>query len=440
MYRVLLPNLFFEDELQSTSIVASTRARQLVAEIGPVMGLLAGEIPNTAQTLPQALLPQALLSRSIVVVHDDARPDNVPPALRGVEFLTIDELASIVTQERRSAGNDSSAWDVIPWGWSDSAVAVFRRAGLFVKAPDRDVVRLINSRQFQSMFDVAIDINGTERTDSFGTLCRSQSDVTAAVKAACEFSQRGWVIKADLSHASRNRLRGTSTNLRREQGAWLESRFESGECVYVEPWVERISECGLQFFVPQTVSPTAAIEFIGAAEMLNDDAGRYRGSIVRSALHESIWQAAIDHCLQIASMAATEGYFGPLGIDCMVFSFPKSNRRWLRLSHDINGRLTMGRIALSLRRFLEPGETGAWIHAETNSGLRNGKTVDEVSCGGVRIIHTSPGRIDGKSVQTGTSLVVSTDSDRLKAACTQILGQHVNWTPASDSDQTLVKS
>lgn len=435
MYRVLLPNLFFEEEIHSAPTVASTRARQFVAEIGPVMGLLEGEIPNTGTTLPHVSLP-----RSIVVVREDSRPDDLPPALQGVEFLTIDELAARVATKPLSASDDSRQWEAVPWGWSDSAVAVFRKAGLSVNAPDRDIVRSINSRQFQSMFDAAIDIDGRERMDSFGTLCRSLSEVTAAINAACEYSRRGWVMKADLSHASRNRLLGTSTDLRNEQRAWLESRLESGECVYVEPWVERISECGLQFFVPQSDSPASTIEFRGATEMLTDQAGRYRGSIVRSAPHESIWQSAIDHCFQIARCAATQGYFGSLGIDCMVFISPKTNRRWLRFSHDINGRLTMGRISLSLRRFLEPGETGAWIHAESNSGLRNGKTADEVDSGGVRIIHTSPRRIGGKAVRTWTALVVSTDSDRLKAACTKFLGQSVNWTQAWDSGQTLVKS
>ena len=263
--------------------------------------------------------------------------------------------------------------------------------------------------------------------------------MTNAIKAACEYSQRGWVIKADLSHASRNRLLGTSKDLRREQRAWLESRFDSGECVYVEPWVERISECGLQFMVPQSGSPAATIEFIGAAEMVNDEAGRYLGSIVRSSLHEAIWQPAIEHCLQIARSAGALGYFGPLGIDCMVFRCPKHNRPWLRFSHDINGRLTMGRIALSLRRFLEFGEIGVWIHAEMNSGLRNGKTADEVLPGGVRIIHTGPGRIGGKAVRTETALVVSSDSERLKAACTQILGRSVKLMQAWESDPTLVR-
>ena len=426
---VLLPNLFFEEELHSIETAASPKARQLVAEIGPVMGLLAGETQGRSTSLDASPI------RSIVVVADDARPDDLPPALQGVEFLTIDELAKRMASAPQTNPAGGRVWDAVPWGWSDSAVAIFQRAGLRVHAPDSDVVRSINSRQFQSTFDAAIEIDGTQRVDSFGTSCRSPPEVTAAIKAACEYSQRGWVIKADLSHASRNRLLGTSADLRSEHRAWLETRFSTGETVYVEPWVERISECGLQFFVPQSRGPTATIEFIGAAEMLTDATGRYRGSIVRLAPHEALWQPAIDHCLQIAKTAAAQGYFGPLGIDCMVFRCPQHNSRWLRLSHDINGRLTMGRVALSLRRFLESGETGFWVHAESNSVPRNEKTADGVFPDGVRIVQTSPGRIGGSAARTGTALVVSADSDRLKAACTQILGQTVKTTRASSAER-----
>ena len=124
----------------------------------------------------------------------------------------------------------------------------------------------------------------------------------------------------------------------------------------------------------------------------------------------------------------------------MVFRCPKRNRRFLRFSHDINGRLTMGRIALSLRKFLEPGETGVWIHAEKNASRRNEKTADEVSPPGVRIIHTSPGRIGGKAVRFGTALLVSANSERLKAACAQIPGQSMKLTQALESDQPPVRS
>ena len=350
------------------------------------------------------------------------------PHLQGVDFLTIDELAASVAQESRTDPGNATVREAVPWGWSDAAVAAFRKASVGFDAPDLDVVRMINSRQFQEKFDTAIEIDGAERRDSFGTMCWSLPEVMAAISNADEYSQRGWVIKADLSHACRNRVLGTSRECSSAQRAWLAARFASGECVYVEPWVERISECGLQFTVQKSSHAGSVIQFVGATEMLTDETGRYRGSVVQASHHggpaqDSDWQPAIDHCRQIAEAAAKQGYFGPLGIDCMVFRCPKDNRRWLRLSHDINGRLTMGRVALSLRRWLKPGETGFWMHATADFSLQNGNRTDEDSCGGVRIIPTSPCRIGGRATKIRTGLFAASNPDRLNAIRMQIRGK-----------------
>ncbi len=426
MNRVLLPNLFFEDELQSSAKVASTNARQLAVELGPVIGLLEQE--DVAADVP---LHDQTRQRSIVLVAEDARPDDVPPALQGIEFLTSDELAASVAQQSQTDAGNATAWEVVPWGWSEAAVNTLRKTGLSFDTPDIEVVRWINSRQFQSQFDTAMEINGVERRDSFGTLCRSLSEVTAAISYAGQYSQRGWVIKADLSHACRNRLLGTSRECSSEQLAWLDSKFAVGESVYVEPWVERVSECGLQFMVTKSASASPQVQFVGAAEMLTDEAGRYRGSLVKAtkagagagAEENSVWQPAIEHGHQIAEAAATNGYFGAIGIDCMVFRGPRDNRCWLRLSHDINGRLTMGRVALSLRRLLEPGETGFWMHATADFLRQNGNRIDELSSGGVRMISTSPGQVGGRIAKTGTAFLVSSDPDALQAVRMQMLGQ-----------------
>ncbi len=420
--RVLLPNLFFEEELQSSMKVASTNARQVAAELGLVMGLL--ELEHLAADIT---LHDPSHRRSVVLVSEEARPDGVPPALQGIEFLTIEEFAASVAQESQADPWNATIPEAVPWGWSDAAVKAFREAGVGFEVPDPDVVRLINSRQFLEKFDTAVEIDGEKRRDSFGTLCRSLPEVMAAVSNAGEYSQCGWVIKADLSHACRNRLLGTSRECSNEQLAWLAARFASGECVYVEPWVKRISECGLQFTVEKS-SHASAIQFVGATEMLTDEAGRYRGSVVLASPHggaaqDSDWQPAINHGLEIAKAAAKQGYFGPLGIDCMVYRCPKDNRRWFRLAHDINGRLTMGRVALSLRRWLKPGETGFWIHTTADISPQNGNRIDEDSCGGVRIIPTSPCRIGGRAAKIGTGLFAASNPDRLNAIRMQILGE-----------------
>lgn len=428
MNRVLLPNLFFEDELRPSTKLASPNARQLAAELGPVMGLLGLE--NRASD--PAFSCQSP-DRSIVLVANDARSGDMPLVLQGVEFLTIDELLLrqlTVNPAHRPPPESGNAtnWDVVPWGWSHFAVDALRKTGVVFDAPDLDAVRRINSRHFQLQFDVAVEIDGTHRTDSFGVLCRTLPEVEAAISRACHYSPHGWVIKAELSHACRNRLLGTSSTCGGEQRAWVAGKFAIGESVYVEPWVRRVSECGLQFHVTKSASAMPQVQFIGAAEMITDEAGRYRGSVVYSLRHEgsshdSPWQAAIEHGYHIAEAAAATGYFGAIGIDCMIFRCPRDNRRWLRLSHDINGRLTMGRVALSLRRLLEPGETGYWLHSSADFVRQNQERIDKNFGRGVRMISTSPGQTGGRVAKIGTALFVSTDREALKAIRMQIPGQ-----------------
>ena len=449
MKRILLPNLFFEEELQSIPTTGSPKAQRLVAELGPVMGLIGkDDIAVNADTIADSSANNNS-NRTIVIVEHNARPEQLPRALQHVEFLTLNELADVVLSESRVPSDPAELWHALPWGWSDAAISTLSQVlgqrttnelqvlnchALEIMAPDIDAVRFINSRQFQSKFDAAIEMDGTGRIDTFGTLCHSVSEVKNSIEVASRYSPRGWVIKADLSHASRNRLLGTSAELRSEQLAWLRSRFEHNECVYVEPWIERISECGLQFFITHSESKERRVHFIGAAEMLTDEAGHYRGSVVKSsetnyAPHHKIWQPAIDHCGKIADAAAANGYFGHIGFDCMMFRCPKRNRPWLRLSHDINGRLTMGRIALALKTLLKPNETGVWLHASENSLQQSRKDSDEIPLHDVRFEQTSPGLIGGKPAKTETAFVVSGNSEHLKAACRRILGQTAMMPP-----------
>lgn len=416
---VLLPNFFFEEELQATSVLGSNASRRLAAELAPVMGLVEqGSSVVDRTSTGDSIPPDRPWPRRIVVVSETTRPTDLPTVLQGIDFLTIKELAEHIRRESQSAAERATAWHATPWGCSEAAVDVFRTAGLSGDWPRIDAVRLINSRRFQSLFDQAIEVAGTGSMNTFGTLCSSMTEVTAAIRDACRYSPHGWVIKADLSHASRNRILGTSPACNSDQLAWLTARFSSGEPVYVEPWVKRISECGLQFMITASDSGPSDVEFVGAAEMLTDSAGHYRGSVVSNssasdASPHLFWHRAIEHGRQIAGKAATAGYHGPLGIDCMVFQSPTDNHRWLRMCHDINGRLTMGRIALSLRKWLKAGETGLWIHSTAEFTQQNQNRIDEVSCSGVRIIPTSPGRIGGQATKIQTALFASADPEQL---------------------------
>ena len=112
-----------------------------------------------------------------------------------------------------------------------------------------------------------------------------------------------------------------------------------------------------------------------------------------------------------------------MGFDCMTFRYPSDRRVWLRRCHDINGRITMGRIALALRQYLRSGEFGIWCHCTRKSpgSFENLLSVAEHT--GIRIVPTSAGRVGGLPVKHRTALLISDDRMPLIAAVRHLFGQ-----------------
>ncbi len=397
MPRVLFPNLLFEDELDYRVSRVSAAARRVVAELGPLMGLLSA----------------SGASDDFVVVPDNGAPEDLPPALENVRFITA-------TTVRR---HGPVLAEFCPWGWSHEAVQFGRRMGLDFVAPDPDVVRQVNSREFLAPFDDCVD--GTSTTGSFGTLCRSIDEVKEALSQFEADGHTDWVIKSSLSHAARSRLTSKELMHRTEVQPWLRSRFDAGQAVYAEPWVERLAECGLQFSVPPQSAADAAVQFEGATEMLTDETGRYLGSVLPAtteAREPEWWQPAVERCRNIAEQARQLGFFGALGFDCMATRQPSDRRVCLRRCHDINGRITMGRIALSLRHYLRAGEFGIWFHCTRKPQDSFEYLLSVAEHTGIRIVPTSAGRVGGLPVKHRTALLISDNRMPLIAAVRHLFG------------------
>lgn len=397
MPRVFLPNLLFEEELDHRVSSVSPLAKRVVAELSPLMGLL-----STGQG-----------SNDIVVVPDNGVPEDLPLALEFVRFVTEKTVRSYCPD----------AAEFCPWGWSPEAVEFGRRLGIDFVAPDCDVVRYINRREFLAPIDDYVDTDSKPK--SFGVLCRSFDDVDAALSQFEADGHVDWVIKSSLSQAARSRFTGKETRHRTGVTTWLRTRFDAGQAVYAEPWVERSAECGLQFTVPPLSSSNASIQFEGATELLTDEAGCYLGSVlpVTTAAIESVWwQPAIERCRRIAEQARELGFFGAIGFDGMSFRNPGDQRVCLRRCHDINGRITMGRIALALRHHLQPGEFGIWCHCTMKSPSSIGTLLSGSGHSGIRILPTSAGRVGGLPVKHQTALLMSDDRTQLISAVRQLFG------------------
>ena len=405
MPRLLLPNLMFEDELDGIAHRVPAMAQKSAGQLAAVMGLLASSTESKA----------ASDQRDIVIVDEDAVPSEIPEALQHVRFETLASLPRY----------DLAEYEYQPWGWSKTAINLGRKPGLRFSAPDPDFVKFVNSREFLAPLDGCWPLSGGAEAGELpgGRLCWSAAQVSEALREFAQLGFRKWVIKSNFSQASRNRVRGDGIAISATTQNWLQKRFVDTQPVYVEPWFERVAECGLQFSVSPSTSDQS-IEFIGGCEMLTDESGRYRGSIVSQAI-EGWWQSAIDPCTTVAAAARELGFFGPIGMDCMLIRHPIDGKIWLRPCHDVNGRFTMGRVALSLRHWLRPGEIGFWCHGVEKSHTASQNLFVEQPGENVRIIPTSPAMYGSERATFQTALLISADCCRLETVASEILSQNI---------------
>jgi hypothetical protein len=288
------------------------------------------------------------------------------------------------------------------------------------RIPTAAAVTHVNSRQFAAAHDPV------QSTDSenlpfglrqFGQICETLHAWSTTVQRLATAGYPRWVAKPQFSHAGRNRLLGTGTDVNSQQLGWLNRQLRQAGGIYVEPWVAVCDEAGLQF---QINSPAegGGVRLMGVTKLLNDVAGRYVGSIVvPNGELETQWQSAVQHGMGVCQAAESAGYFGPLGIDAFRYVLT-SGASAVRLCNDINARLTMGRLALELKRWLQPGESAAWCQL---AGLSSPQKWDEIqkipanpAFSGVRLMCTSPNRVAGTPVRLRTLLVAGVASERVQ--------------------------
>lgn len=274
-----------------------------------------------------------------------------------------------------------------PWGWTQRVIEDSRRAGLTVPAhPQVDVVRHVNSRRF------SCELEREFGCEPPGALWLDSLDaVLAAIHrfAADHADDARWLLKADLSNSSRERLRGRGTELSARDRTWIESRLRTGGLAF-EPWLEIVDEVGSQWDVPAEGPP----RLIGVTPLLTDAAGHYRGSVFASSpIVDDDWSPAIETARCAAERIQSTGYFGPLGIDACRYRGSDGEVR-LRPLQDINARWTMGRLALGWRRLLQPGEFGVWRFGPPDAVLRNPPTC--LAHPLLRVMATSPAEVEGR--------------------------------------------
>jgi hypothetical protein len=245
-----------------------------------------------------------------------------------------------------------------PWGWTPTAAEAGARAGADVRAIEFEVVARVNSKLWSHALEVEMRwaLKGA-------SVARTPEELALAAARACPGAEDKWVIKSPYGFAARDRVLGRGPSVEWAQGAWAARRFERGESLVFQPWLEVLREYG----VVAEVGRDGTHRVLGVSDLQTNGAGTGTGYVlgrpptaVRMAELES---AAAVVCARLYA----EGYHGPVGIDAL------EHTGGLHSLLEVNARYTMGFVALAVERSMRPKEPTFWsTRPEVEPGARGG--------------------------------------------------------------------
>lgn len=283
---------------------------------------------KTRSTLPfkQAFLvhPNFLQLQFLPLLYADATDD-----------ILITHLPQKPTPNLKLIAETDFANDKLEtWGWSQTAKTWAEKVGAIYEPPPFPIVRDVASKVFS--FTHSPNLPGAK-------LFHTLTEVEKWLKGGTYPK----VLKTCYGLAGRGRfLLATSEDFERARKNVIKT-FEEGHALIGEPWVQRL----LDFSTQWMISKEGKASYLGATIMENKANGQYERTIAgeEEALFGMYYRFLKDH-LEMVKMPlahlAKEGYFGPLGIDAMVYRHPTEMDELLHPIVEFNVRKTMGWLTL----------------------------------------------------------------------------------------------
>lgn len=306
---------------------------------------------------------------------------------------------------------EEASFEICPWGWTEQIIA---KGITNTPHPPVEIVQAVNSRNFS--FELETEWNvGLQ-----GAFCFE--DIESLEKHLKNQPAGEWLIKAEYSNAGRERIEGESAELSESQVNWIQKRFSAGQKLFFEPKVNAIREAGFQFTVPQSGEPVLE----GIVPLVSSRAGGFQGSLFyHSNQIPADWNETVETAGKAAERIQSEGYYGPLGIDAMIYRDHQGNEAF-RPIQDINARWTMGRCALELRKYLSEGKVGYFFHMarknpDSQTFIQEVEKLSQSLNPAERILRLSPERIDQQPVRLQMFLIVTNEEKHCLALAEELI-------------------
>lgn len=328
-------NLDFEEQLQG-QLHPSKSVRRHIAELTPC--LVAVMQPGDYLLCPLTV-PQSFQS----YCEDTGCSDR-----KMLDLRSFDQIAEMI----------DDIDEIQPWGWSPSIAVIANLLGIADRGPTAEHVSQANSRAFSFALSQQLDCGLDGEVE-----IRSIQELESAVSNRA-FSN-GCVVKLEFGQSGRGQIISRNAKLDTREINWIRNRLarktRPGERLFLEPKLNSLAEFGIQWDLPVDGEP----RLHGITQLQSSARGQYVSTIVRPDISE--WQSQLDEILRFQEKAVREvqslGYFGPVGIDAMIYQDRSGDRR-LRPLQDINARWTMGRLAIKWADICFPHQDRVfWVHS-----------------------------------------------------------------------------
>jgi hypothetical protein len=258
------------------------------------------------------------------------------------------------------AGEMSGATELVPWGWSGGMARLAKEIGAAGILPDVAVVEMINRRRWSHGQELEMGL-----VPEAGRMVATFEDCRAILSQEPPTGS-SWVVKADLGASGRHQLRINAGEIEPGRANWLADCLARDGLLLIEPWLDAVCECSLQFEIGADETP----KFLGVTELLTSESGGYLGTrfgpSVAARLGGDVGEL-VATVRPVAERASRLGYVGPLGVDAMRYRAVSGEPLWRPLQ-DINARFTMGRCALEWLDVLPDGVCGTVLVGDWAGG------------------------------------------------------------------------
>ncbi len=236
---------------------------------------------------------------------------------------------------------------LVPWGDSESAAKWAFSKGIAYAPPLPEAVRIANSKETTALAFPAFTTTSLIANESQLLEAIHNKPLPLVIKTCYGFSGRGNLVVAE------NSMRHTMRAL-----SFAEPEWKKGRPVITEPWVERVQDFSSQW----EITPQKHINYLGAVLFHANLQGSYTSTIAgpEDVLFADIRHFFKQHIAQ-AQLAveymASQGYYGCIGVDAMLYKSAKSGSIRLVPVLEVNARKTMSQAAIAMQKKKFAGKT-----------------------------------------------------------------------------------